>query len=123
MTTALTDEDHAELQAHRDGIGHLAEDPMHTGQPVHMEIRYTDNEPIYRLQATHGMTPLWQCGRCRKLTIGTSPAACMGCGLNATEALAPLLYDEPVTCRSFSGRAGPCLIAGFDGCECDEATR
>jgi hypothetical protein len=123
-TPALDDEERAELQAHRDGIGHLAEDPMHAGQPVHEEIRYSDGEPVYRLQITHAFTPLWQCCECRKLTIGTvgyDPVACVGCGL--VEVLAPLLYPTVVECRRVTGRAGPCLIAGSDGCECPAVGR
>jgi hypothetical protein len=120
-----------EVQAHRDGIGHLAEDPIHAGQPVHVGYRYTDGEPIYRLQVTHADAPLWQCERCRKLTLGPAdgnlPNRCLGCDEGAEIDLSPLLYPTSVECREVASIGGgrytdvPCLIAGSDGCECDEA--
>lgn len=118
-------EDAEELQAHRDGVGHLAEDPMHAGQPVHMEIRYQDGEPIYRLQVTHAGVPLWQCDQCRKLTLTADPSACVGCGVNAIEAFGPLLYPAPVECRTVASAGTTpygelCLIAGSDYCDCGE---
>jgi hypothetical protein len=122
---AELDDLRAEVQAHRDGIGHLAEDPMHAGQPVHVEYRCSDGEPIYRLQVTHADQPLWQCVRCRKLTLG-NPGACVGCGLNAIEAFEPLLYPTLGECRTVASAGAtpyeePCLIAGSDGCDCPEA--
>lgn len=119
-------EDAEELQAHRDGIGHLAEDPMHAGQPVHEVYRHEDGESHWWLQVTHADQPLWSCMVCSKLTIAardTTPDTCVGCGAVAT--LTPLLYEPTAKCRSWTKSYGgqydgPCLIAGSNGCECDE---
>lgn len=119
-------EDAEELQAHRDGIGHLAEDPMHAGQPVHAVYIYADDETKYWLQITHADMPLWNCMCCGKLSIsqaGTArPERCAGCGEHP-DCLTPLIYEGPAACRSWAerdggGYDGPCLIAGSDGCEC-----
>lgn len=118
-----------ELQAHRDGIGHLAEDmPGSCPQPIH-ETRNETDEPSYWRQVTHQGMPLWSCQVCSKLTLttGAEPAKCAGCG--AVDTCGPLLYPESVVCRSWLNNRrgqlapvdGPCLIAGSDGCECPEA--
>lgn len=113
----------AEIQAHRDGIGHVAEDPMHAGQPVHVSYGRNDDEPVYHLQITHQDMPMWQCDDCYKLTLGVQdggePDACAGCG--AEGVFAAVMYATPVVCRSRVMRQGPCLIAGSDGCECPDA--
>lgn len=113
-----------EVQAHADGIGHLAQDPMHAGQLVHV-YDYSNGEQNYRLQVTHAETPVWQCSECRKLTVSPDPAQCAGCGKDADEVIGPLLYEQDAACRSWSADYGgqydgPCLIAGWDGCNCPE---
>jgi hypothetical protein len=122
LSETFTDHDRAELQAFRDGAGQLAEDPMHAGQPVIETFDWHEGEPSYWLQITHAGVSLWSCQACMKVTIGAEePDACVGCG--AADMLAPLLYDQRATCRSWSkGHGGQydgeCLIAGSDGCEC-----
>lgn len=131
MTTALTDEDHAELQAYRHGRGQLAADPMHAGQPVH-ECSNVWDDAKYYLQVTHQGMPLWSCACCSKLTIGPpgwgAPEKCAGCEHGTADDLGPALYESPAACRLWPTNHGgqydgPCLIAGSDGCECPEATR
>lgn len=119
--TALTDHDRAELQAHRDGIGHVAEDPMHAGQTVWRLPDLDDGEPRYRLQVSHGGIPMWQCDSCRKLTLGPNPDRCAGCGAD-DDSLSPLLYDQPAVCRSWPdvNYDGDCQIAHWDGCQCPD---
>jgi hypothetical protein len=97
----------AEVQAHYDGIGHLAEDPMHAGQPVHEELNWADGEPHYWLQVTHQDMPLWTCAACQKvtLTVKGEPQKCAGCG--AVESCGPLLYQARVYCRSSTARTTP----------------
>jgi hypothetical protein len=118
----------SEVQAHRDGVGHLAEDPMHAGQPVHVAYRYDDGEPVFHLQRTHQDMPLWFCPADLALTIGakdgSEPARCVKCGAGGD--LGPALYEEQAGCRSWSASYGgqydgPCLITGSDGCECDDS--
>jgi len=41
--------DAEELRAWRDGVGRLAEDPMHAGQPVPVAYRFDDGEPVQHL--------------------------------------------------------------------------
>jgi hypothetical protein len=128
----FTDHDREELQAHRDGIGHLAEDPMHAGQPVHEIYSHEDGESKWWLQVTHQGMPLWSCACCGKLTIGPpgwgAPEKCSGCVYGTKDDLAPLLYDVTAKCRSWTASYGgqydgECLIAGSDGCECPEVDR
>jgi len=126
---AADEADRAELQAHRDGIGHLAEDPMHAGQPVHQDVDYANGEPRYRIQVTHAETPVWQCDSCRKLTVSPDPDRCAGCGKDADEVLLPLLYDLDAVCRSAwpvergGSYDGACQIAHWDGCCCADVAR
>ncbi len=122
----FTPGDRDELEAHRDGIGHLAEDPMHAGQPVWRLPDDLAGEPRYRIQVTHTDLPLWQCDHCRKLTLGNLPARCAGCGLDG-DGLSPLLYGRAAACRSWGaehggGYDGDCQIVGWDGCICPEVT-
>jgi hypothetical protein len=119
-------EDREELQAYRDGLGQLAEDPMHAGQPVHV-VYGEDGEPAYWLQVTHQGHPLWSCQACSKLTVHLRPGTpdkCVSCG--AVDTLTPLLYETSAACLSWSASYGgqydgECLIAGTDGCDCPEA--
>jgi hypothetical protein len=117
----VTNLDLTELQAHRDGIGHLAEDPMHAGQTVWRLPDLDDGEVRYRLQISHADAPLWQCDGCRKLTLGPDPDRCVGCGRD-DGALSPLLYEKAATCRSWAGSnyTGDCQIAHWDGCVCPD---
>jgi hypothetical protein len=121
-------EDAAELQAYRDGLGQLAEDPMHAGQPVH-ECSNAWDDAKYFLQVTHQDMPLWGCQVCAKHTLTTTrvePEKCAGCG--SVDSCEPLLYPAAAACRSWTKSYGgeydgPCLIAGSDGCECGEQDR
>lgn len=117
----LDDQDRAELAAHRAGVGQLAKDPMHAGQPVWRLPDLDDGEARWRLQITHTDIPIWQCGLCRRLTLGTSPDRCAGCGVDG-DMLEPLLYDKPATCRSWPNVTypGDCQIAHWDGCVCTD---
>ncbi len=122
-------EDAHELQAWRDGCGRLAEDAMHAGQPVHEIYSHDAGESKWWLQVTHGGQPLWSCACCAKLTISPAgqgaPEKCAGCEHGTADDLGPLLYPNPAACRSWAeayggGYSGPCLIAGSDGCECED---
>lgn len=128
---SLDDHDRAELDAHRAGIGHLAEDPMHAGQPVHPIYSHADGEDHYWLQITHNGLPLWSCACCAKITLGSAdggtPARCLGCEHGTADDLGPVLYPIRAACRSwaasYSGQYdGPCLIPGVDGCDCTEVS-
>lgn len=122
----LTDAERADACRH--GSRHVVEDPMHAGQPIHVEYRYLDGEPVYRLQITHRDMLLWYCESCQKVTVG-EPDRCAGCGIDGDHhiGLSPLLYPTAVRCRSsgpeFGGPyEGACLLAGSDGCECLEVS-
>ncbi|MEU4558393.1 hypothetical protein AB0F72_08385 [Actinoplanes sp. NPDC023936] len=128
-TPPLDDDDRAELEAHRDGVGHLAEDPMHAGQPVHEIYSHADGESRYWLQVTHQGMPLWSCACCGKLTIGPpgsgAPERCAGCEYGTADDLGPMLYETQAACRSWTASdggqyGGACQIAGTDGCQCEE---
>lgn len=119
-------EDAEELQAHRDGIGHVAIDHLHAGQCV-FPMYDQAAEVRYRLQMSHAETPLWSCDACHKLTVSPDPQRCAGCGADDGH-LEAALYDGWVVCKSRTeheggGYDGPCLIAGWDGCDCPEETR
>lgn len=116
----------AEVQAHRDGLFHVALDPMHAGQVVEEHYDSRTGEPIYHLQVTCQGVTVWGCAECQKLTISaTWPQRCWGCGADGNTNCGQETYETPATCRSWSTDRGgqydgPCLIAGSDGCDCDE---
>lgn len=116
-------EDLERLRAWDDGVGRLAYDPPAPGRPIHVVRNYSDDEPTFHQQETAGGLPVWVCADCGKLTVGASPARCVGCGHEETEGdewLSEVL-GIALECRSWdNGYDGPCLIAGSDGCDCEE---
>lgn len=127
---AELDDLRAEVKAHRDGLFHVALDPMHAGQVVEEHYNPSTGVNVYYLRVTCQGVPVWGCAECQKLTISDEewPARCSGCGADGETNMGQETYEKPATCRSWNADRGgqydgPCLIAGWDGCDCPEVAR
>lgn len=108
-----------ELDAFREGMGQLAYDKPHKGQPLHTEYDWHSDEPRDYLQFTYRTEPAWSCMVCLKVNLGVETTVCAGCG---NEDLTPMLHG-PVFCRALGdGYDAPCLVLGHDGCQCPDET-
>jgi len=117
----FTEEEHAELNAYREGACSIAFDPISRGRELHFVNRPAD-ERSYHVQETHRGQPVWHCAVCARYTVGGgADDPCVGCGNRDLN----YVLSAPLACKSWSpdlggGYPGICLIAGSDGCECPD---
>lgn len=111
-----------ELDAYRDGLGQLTVDKPGPDSPTELITTDDCGTQLRVYQQTHQGIPMWICGSCVQLGIGTvQPEVCPGCGQpDMGGAALTRTYAE---CKTRNGYDGVCPAVGTEDCECPEGPR